>query len=53
MLANVEGLGSSRINNLLKTYGSIEKIKNADIKELKKIIPEKIAMELKKYLNEN
>ena len=53
MLANVEGLGSSRINNLLKTYGSIEKIKNADIEELKKIIPEKIAIELKKYLNEN
>ena len=53
MLSNVEGLGTQRINNLLKKFGSIEKIKNADIKELKKIIPENIAIELKRYLNEN
>jgi len=53
MLSNVEGLGTQRINNLLKKFGSIEKIKNADIKELKKVIPENIAIELKRYLNEN
>ena len=53
MLSNVEGLGTQRINNLLKKFGSIEKIKNADIEELKKVIPENIAIELKKYLNEN
>ncbi len=53
MLSNVEGLGNQRINNLLKKFGSIEKIKVADIEELKKIIPENIAIELKKYLNEN
>lgn len=53
MLSNVEGLGTQRINNLLKKFGSIEKIKNADIEQLKKVIPENIAIELKKYLNEN
>lgn len=53
MLSNVEGLGTQRINNLLKKFGSIEKIKTADIKELKKVIPENIAIELKRYLNEN
>ena len=53
MLSNVEGLGTQRINNLLKKFGSIEKIKNADIQQLKKVIPENIAIELKKYLNEN
>lgn len=53
MLSNVEGLGTQRINNLLKKFGSIEKIKNADIQQLKKVIPENIAIELKRYLNEN
>ena len=53
MLSNVEGLGTQRINNLLKKFGSIEKIKNADIEEIKKVIPKNIAIELKKYLNEN
>ena len=42
MLSNVEGLGTQRINNLLKKFGSIEKIKNADIQQLKKVIPENI-----------
>ncbi len=51
-LSNVDGLGSARINNLLKNYGSIDKIKNADISELTKYIPEKVAIELKKFLSD-
>lgn len=52
LLSNVDGLGSARINNLLKNYGSIDKIKNADISELTKYIPEKVAIELKKFLSD-
>lgn len=51
-LSNVDGLGSARINNLLKNYGSIDKIKNADISELTKYIPEKVAIELKNFLSD-
>lgn len=50
MLSNVNGLGSKRINELLKKFGSINKIKDASVEELSKIIPENIAIELKKYL---
>ena len=53
MLSNVNGLGSKRINELLKKFGSINKIKNASVEELSKIIPENIAIELKKYLENN
>ena len=48
MLSNVNGLGSKRINELLKKFGSINKIKNARVEEISKIIPENIAIELKK-----
>ncbi|MDD5865646.1 MAG: excinuclease ABC subunit UvrC [bacterium] len=50
MLSNVNGLGNKRINELLKKYGSINKIKDASVEQLSKIIPENIAIELKKYL---
>ncbi|MGN1378834.1 MAG: excinuclease ABC subunit UvrC [Bacilli bacterium] len=50
MLSNVNGLGSKRINELLKKFGSINKIKDASVEDLSKIIPENIAIELKKYL---
>ena len=53
MLSNVNGLGSKRINELLKKFGSINKIKNASVEEISKIIPENIAIELKKYLENN
>ena len=53
MLSNVNGLGSKRINELLKKYGSINKIKDASVEQLSKIIPENIAIELKKYLENN
>lgn len=50
VLDNIEGIGNVRKKELIKKYGSINNIKNASIEELSKIIPENIAMELKKYL---
>ena len=52
ILDNIEGIGVSRKKALIKKYGSVTKIKNADIEELKQIIPENIAINLKKYLQE-
>jgi len=52
VLDNIEGIGEKRRKLLLKTYGSLEKIKNAQIDDLAKIIPLKVAEELKKYLEE-
>ena len=50
ILDNIEGIGSVRKKELIKKYGNINNIKNASIEELSQIIPEGVAMELKKYL---
>ena len=52
VLSNVSGLGDKRRTALLKKYGSLKKIEEASIDELKNIIPEEIAKNLKKYLKE-
>lgn len=52
ILSNVSGLGDKRRTALLKKYGSLKKIEEASIDELKSIIPEEIAKNLKKYLKE-
>ena len=52
ILDEVPGIGTKRKEELLKKYKSINGIKNADKKELEKIIPENIAVNLKKILNE-
>jgi len=52
ILDNIEGIGSTRKKELLKSYGSLKKINDASIEELTKIIPEKVAINLKKFLNE-
>ena len=46
----VEGIGSKRKKELIKKYGSIKKIQEADIKELQEILPENVAKNLVKYL---
>lgn len=57
ILDNVPGIGEVRKNKLLKKYSSINKIKDAKIEDLKKILPEDIAINLLEYLkgenNEN
>lgn len=52
LLLNVSGIGEKRKKELLKRYNSISKIKEAPIDELKTIIPEDVAKNLKKYLEE-
>ena len=50
ILDNIEGIGSARKKALIKKYGSIKKMKESSIEELSTIIPEKVAKNLKKYL---
>ena len=50
ILDNIEGIGNVRKKELIKKYGNINNIKNASIEELSQIIPEGVAIELKKYL---
>ncbi len=51
VLDNIEGIGEKRKKALIKTFGSISKIRTAPISELSKIIPEAQAQNLKEYLN--
>ena len=51
-LDDIEGIGSSRKKALIKKFGSITKMLNADITELEEILPTKVAIELKNYLEE-
>ena len=51
ILDNVEGIGAKRRKELLKHFTSLTKIKEASIDELKEILPEKVAVELKEFLN--
>ena len=52
VLDNIDGIGSVRKKQLIKEFGSVTKMKDASIEELTKFIPEKVAIELKKYLEE-
>ena len=52
ILDDIEGIGVSRKKALIKRFGSVSKMKNATISELSEIIPENIALELKKYLTQ-
>ncbi len=51
VLDNIEGIGSKRKKELIKTFGSVNKMRNASIEELSKIVPEKVAINLQSYLN--
>ena len=51
VLDNIQGIGEKRKKELIKTFGSINKIRNAPIEELTKILPENVALNLKEYLN--
>ncbi len=51
VLDNIEGIGAKRKKELIKVFGSVNKIRNASLEELGKILPENVAMNLKEYLN--
>ena len=50
VLDNITGIGSVRKKELIKHFGSVKKISNASIEELSKFVPNNVAIELKKYL---
>jgi len=50
VLDNIEGIGAKRKKELIKTFGSVAKMKEASISELTKILPENVAINLKEYL---
>lgn len=50
VLDDIDGIGTQRKKQLIKKYGSITKITEAPIEELKQILPENVAIELHSYL---
>lgn len=51
ILDNIKGIGSARRKALLKKYKNINKIKEAPLEELSKIIPKDVAQNLLEFLN--
>lgn len=47
-LNKIKNLGKTRIAKLIEKYGTLEKIKEASIEELSQIVPESVAIEIKK-----
>lgn len=50
LLDNIDGIGSVRKKELIKKYGSVKKMGEASVEELSLIIPETVAINLKKHL---
>ena len=51
ILDNIEGIGASRRDELLKKYRSTKKMKEASIEELDLILPHKVSINLHEFLN--
>lgn len=51
-LDSIEGIGPKRRNELLKKYKSLNKMKEASIDELSKIVPMEVAKNLKQFLEQ-
>lgn len=51
VLDNINGIGDKRKKELIKKYGSLNKIKETSVYDLSKVIPFKVAEELKSYLD--
>lgn len=52
VLDNIAGVGEKRKKELLKKFGSLDKIKKASLEDLEKILPKVVAEGLKKYFDE-
>ena len=52
VLDNIDGIGDTRKKQLLKKFGSIKKMSEASVEELAQVLPETVAENLKKYLEE-
>lgn len=53
ILDNISGIGISRKKELIKAFGSLNKIKEASVEDLNKILPEKVTLNLKEFLDNN
>jgi excinuclease ABC subunit C len=51
ILDNIEGIGEKRKKELLKKYKTISKMQEASVEDLKEILPEKVAITFKEFLN--
>ena len=52
LLDNIKGIGDRRKKELIRTFGSLKRIKEADVSELERILPSEVATNLKEYLKE-
>lgn len=52
VLDNIDGIGTVRKKELIKKFGSVKRMSEATIEELSQILPETVAENLKKYLEE-
>ena len=52
LLDSIDGIGDKRKKMLLKKYHTLNKIKEASMDELKEILPENVALNLKEFLKE-
>jgi excinuclease ABC subunit C len=52
ILDNIDGIGNVRKKELIKKFGSVKKMSEASTSELATIIPESVAINLKKYLED-
>ena len=52
VLDNIDGIGTVRKKELIKKFGSVKKMSEASVDELKEILPENVSVNLKKYLEE-
>ena len=52
LLDNIEGIGDKRKKELLKKYKTLNKMKESSIEDLKEILPENAAINLKKFLED-
>ena len=50
VLNDIPGIGDKRKKILLKTYSSMNKMKEASIEDLEKILPKEVAYNLYEYL---
>ncbi len=52
ILDNVYGIGGKRKKELIKQYGSVNKMKQATVEELEKILPKEVAKNLYEFLKD-
>ncbi len=52
ILDNIDGIGKVRRKELIKKYGSVKRILEVPIEELKEIVPENVAINLHNYIEE-